>query len=365
MLCLGTADVRNNAVGQENILDQVLKGCTDQLADVSHGYHYHPHAQVAFSILCQWSVSPCTYIHHHVCPQARHETNHDPAASWTHCSTNTIKLSTVDPQGSRATLKLRHCQEHRVSLCPSGRITPTNTLFTLLPFRKNYRSIRAVTARLCNSFFPQAVNNHMCDVWSKQTKLLIEDGRSLFRAVSEQFNLRWKACIFPISLLWQLQCLATVFLATQIVSVSFNMKPQKKAALYLIYCNKGSEDRCPRMGGPRTVKPIFTSQPSDLSNYSLFLRADRGDYQYTENERWFFSGALCLSLCNQWILFLHLFGPTHPFPLTTCLPVYHPLLIALNRNLQCTWHTCVHIYGTICMCKWTRFLVIGFRWGEM
>lgn len=46
---------------------------------------------------------------------------------------------------------------------------------------------------------------------------------------------------------------------------------------------------------PCTVEPILTStQPGDLSNYSLFLRADRADYQCVEKERCFFSGALCL-----------------------------------------------------------------------
>ncbi|KAK3523719.1 hypothetical protein QTP70_009267 [Hemibagrus guttatus] len=34
---------------------------------------------------------------------------------------------------------------------------PSHTLFTLLPFGKRYRSIRALTTRLCNSFFPQAI----------------------------------------------------------------------------------------------------------------------------------------------------------------------------------------------------------------
>ncbi|KAI4871804.1 hypothetical protein NFI96_021471 [Prochilodus magdalenae] len=33
----------------------------------------------------------------------------------------------------------------------------THTLFTLLPSGKRYRSIRALTSRLCNSFFPQAI----------------------------------------------------------------------------------------------------------------------------------------------------------------------------------------------------------------
>ncbi|KAI4899218.1 hypothetical protein NFI96_023461 [Prochilodus magdalenae] len=34
---------------------------------------------------------------------------------------------------------------------------PSHTLFTLLPSGKRYRSIRALTSRLCNSFFPQAI----------------------------------------------------------------------------------------------------------------------------------------------------------------------------------------------------------------
>uniref|UniRef100_A0A669BQX1 Reverse transcriptase domain-containing protein n=1 Tax=Oreochromis niloticus TaxID=8128 RepID=A0A669BQX1_ORENI len=34
---------------------------------------------------------------------------------------------------------------------------PSHTLFTLLPSGKRYRSIRAHTSRLCNSFFPQAI----------------------------------------------------------------------------------------------------------------------------------------------------------------------------------------------------------------
>ncbi|KAK3538420.1 hypothetical protein QTP86_001767 [Hemibagrus guttatus] len=34
---------------------------------------------------------------------------------------------------------------------------PSHTLFTLLPSGKRYRSIRAITTRLCNSFFPQAI----------------------------------------------------------------------------------------------------------------------------------------------------------------------------------------------------------------
>ncbi|KAK3528547.1 hypothetical protein QTP70_002798 [Hemibagrus guttatus] len=34
---------------------------------------------------------------------------------------------------------------------------PSHTLFTLLPSGKRYRSIRALTTRLCNSFFPQAI----------------------------------------------------------------------------------------------------------------------------------------------------------------------------------------------------------------
>lgn len=89
----------------------------------------------------------------------------------------------------------------------------------------------------------------------------------------------------------------TLFLATQTVSMSLNMKPREEGTLYLMCCKKESDDWCQRMGGPRNVKPIFTSsQPSNLSNYSLFQRADRGDYQYIEKERWFFSEAPCLSL---------------------------------------------------------------------
>ncbi|XP_070408498.1 ryanodine receptor 3 [Nothobranchius furzeri] len=34
---------------------------------------------------------------------------------------------------------------------------PSHTLFTLLPSGRRYRSIRALTSRLCNSFFPQAI----------------------------------------------------------------------------------------------------------------------------------------------------------------------------------------------------------------
>ncbi|KAI5626746.1 gastrula zinc finger protein XlCGF28.1-like [Silurus asotus] len=34
---------------------------------------------------------------------------------------------------------------------------PSHTLFTLLPPGKQFRSIRATTSRLCNSFFPQAI----------------------------------------------------------------------------------------------------------------------------------------------------------------------------------------------------------------
>ncbi|KAI5109546.1 gastrula zinc finger protein XlCGF28.1-like, partial [Silurus meridionalis] len=34
---------------------------------------------------------------------------------------------------------------------------PSHTLFTLLPSGKRFRSIRAATTRLCNSFFPQAI----------------------------------------------------------------------------------------------------------------------------------------------------------------------------------------------------------------
>ncbi|KAK3562682.1 hypothetical protein QTP86_005302 [Hemibagrus guttatus] len=34
---------------------------------------------------------------------------------------------------------------------------PSHTLFSLLPSGKRYRSIRALTTRLCNSFFPQAI----------------------------------------------------------------------------------------------------------------------------------------------------------------------------------------------------------------
>ncbi|KAI5625499.1 gastrula zinc finger protein XlCGF28.1-like [Silurus asotus] len=34
---------------------------------------------------------------------------------------------------------------------------PSHTYFTLLPSGKRFRSIRAVTTRLCNSFFPQAI----------------------------------------------------------------------------------------------------------------------------------------------------------------------------------------------------------------
>ncbi|KAK3521206.1 hypothetical protein QTP70_001062 [Hemibagrus guttatus] len=33
----------------------------------------------------------------------------------------------------------------------------SHTLFTLMPSRKRYRRIRALTTRLCNSFFPQAI----------------------------------------------------------------------------------------------------------------------------------------------------------------------------------------------------------------
>ncbi|KAI5614112.1 gastrula zinc finger protein XlCGF28.1-like [Silurus asotus] len=34
---------------------------------------------------------------------------------------------------------------------------PSHTLFTLLPSRKRFRSIRAATTRLCNSYYPQAI----------------------------------------------------------------------------------------------------------------------------------------------------------------------------------------------------------------
>ncbi|KAK3542741.1 hypothetical protein QTP70_000084 [Hemibagrus guttatus] len=37
---------------------------------------------------------------------------------------------------------------------------PLHTLFTLMPCVKRYQSIRALTTRLCNSFFPQAIRLH-------------------------------------------------------------------------------------------------------------------------------------------------------------------------------------------------------------
>lgn len=117
------------------------------------------------------------------------------------------------------------------------------------------------------------------------------------------------------------------------------MKQQKKAALYLIYYNKWSEDRCQRSWGPRTVKPIFTFQPSDLTNYSLFLRADRGDYQHTMKERGFFSSTLCLNL----------FGPTHAFSLTTCLASYiHYLRPSLEILNICDTPMCIFMEAYVC-----------------
>lgn len=101
------------------------------------------------------------------------------------------------------------------------------------------------------------------------------------------------------------------FLPTQMAAMCLNMERWKKAASHLMRCKKRSDDLCLRMGSPCTVKPILTSsRPSDLSNYSLFLRADRGDYHYMEKSRWVFSGALCLYPMKH----LLLLAPIQPYP---------------------------------------------------
>ncbi|CAI5669640.1 unnamed protein product [Oreochromis niloticus] len=56
---------------------------------------------------------------------------------------------------------------------------PSHTLFTLLPSGKRYRSIRAHTSRLCNSFFPQAIQEELARVrsafvWRVTTEILTQ-----------------------------------------------------------------------------------------------------------------------------------------------------------------------------------------------
>lgn len=115
------------------------------------------------------------------------------------------------------------------------------------------------------------------------------------------------------------------------------------------------------MGGPRTVKTIFTSQPSDLSNYSLFLRVTE-EITSTWRKRGDFSVAPCAFAFNQWIFFPHLFGSTNAFSVSTCLTVKHPLLKALNTNTECMWHTCVSTYGSISACA-TQCVFLWLEFG--
>ncbi|KAI4897870.1 hypothetical protein NFI96_007237 [Prochilodus magdalenae] len=46
---------------------------------------------------------------------------------------------------------------HKTTSIVDDHTHPSHTLFTLLPSGKRYRSIRALTSRLCNSFFPRAI----------------------------------------------------------------------------------------------------------------------------------------------------------------------------------------------------------------
>lgn len=133
----------------------------------------------------------------------------------------------------------------------------------------------------------------------------------------------------------------------------------KKGALYLMCWKKDSDDRCQRTRGPCTVKPILTSsQPSDWSNYSLFLRAGKGDYHYLEKEWGFsFSAQPWALSSNQWsILCAHLSKP--------CLTRRHPFPKEINPNPESIRLWPGRVEERVCMWKWKCFLVIVFlvRW---
>lgn len=142
-----------------------------------------------------------------------------------------------------------------------------------------------------------------------------------------------------------------LFLATQIASMSLNMKPWKKGALYLIFCKKkGSDDLCQSMGGTCYVKPILTSssQPSDLSNYSLFLACwQRRLPVHGEGEVVFQQGPIPF---NQWtILSFHLSNLIH-----VCVSSYLPYLTAihfLRSSIQIlTAYVCdMPVYVRVCV----------------
>lgn len=123
-----------------------------------------------------------------------------------------------------------------------------------------YRKITVLTCETTNSNYWSKVADHSSELL--KTNLTCAKGR----------------------LLWHNHSL---LLFNPAPHMSPNMKPWKKGAVYLMCCKKESNDQCQSMGGPCTVGPILTSsQPSDLSNYRLFLRADRDDYQYMEKQRW-------------------------------------------------------------------------------
>ncbi|KAK3514968.1 hypothetical protein QTP86_004943 [Hemibagrus guttatus] len=46
---------------------------------------------------------------------------------------------------------------HKANSIVDNPTHPSHTVFTLMPSGKRYQSIRALTTRLCNSFFPQAI----------------------------------------------------------------------------------------------------------------------------------------------------------------------------------------------------------------
>lgn len=108
---------------------------------------------------------------------------------------------------------------------------------------------------------------------------------------------------------------------------------------------KKSDDQCLRMGGPCSVKPIVTSsQPWDLSNYSLAFRAYRGDYRYMERGRRFLSLALYHSLQSMKPPLLTPVQTTPLFLLSSC-----PSLSLSNSWTQYqSWdnirHACVCVY---------------------
>lgn len=112
-----------------------------------------------------------------------------------------------------------------------------------------------------------------------------------------------------------------------------------------MYCKKGKiEWWCQGLGGPHTVKPIFTSQPTDWSNYSLLLGLTE-EITSTWRQRGGFS-AVPFAF-NQRILCPYLV--LH----ATCPDVTRSLLEGLSTDIACT--VCdtpgpVSICGSISIC---------------